>query len=296
MWKDVGRVVLRSYVRTFPVKRGKYRLIETIGRHFAPPDLLETALPDGSVMLVDIAEHIQRNIYFFGSYESTNVELFRKLAKPGMTVIDVGANVGQYTILAAAAVGPGGAVHAFEPDAKNAERLRANLAANNFSDIHLNVAALSDEPGELTLFSANNDNAGEHSLFQFDPNMQGHVIPAMTLDGYVQTAHLGASGSVDLIKIDVQGAEAKVLLGGVETLKTHKPLIVCEFEERWLQGMGSSCAALKTWLQELGYVAYRFEPSRRLKPTATSEIHFFANLLLVHDSKRPSLSKDFRFC
>lgn len=181
MWKNACRALLRTYVRTFPLKRGKYSLIETFGRHFATGELLTTALPDGSVMLVDIAEHIQRNIYFFGAYELGTVDLFRKISKPGMTIIDIGANVGQYTVLAAAAVGTSGTVHAFEPDLRNAERLRANLAANNLASVFVNVVALSDQSGELTLYSATNDNAGEHSLFQFDPKMHGHVIPAMTL-------------------------------------------------------------------------------------------------------------------
>jgi FkbM family methyltransferase len=294
MLKSMGRTLLRTYVRTSPVRRGKYTLIEKIGKHFATRQLLKTSLPDGSIMMVDIGEHVQRQIYFFGAYELSTVSLFRRLAKPGMTVIDVGANVGQYTLLAAAAVGTTGTVHAFEPDAQNVERLRENLAANGFSSVKVNVLALADEAGELTLYSAHNDNAGEHSLFKFDPHMVGHVIPALPLDDYLRTAQLGSSGSVDLIKIDVQGAEAKVLKGSVETLKKHRPLIICEFEERWLQGMGTSTVELKTWLSDLGYSAYQFE-ANRLKAVPGTEVHSFANLLLIHESKKEAVASEFQF-
>lgn len=75
-------------------------------------------------------------------------------------------------------------MHAFEADSRNFRRLSANIAQNALDFVCANALALSDVAGSVTLYSANNDNAGEHSLFQFDPSMRGVTIPAVTLDEY----------------------------------------------------------------------------------------------------------------
>lgn len=80
-----------------------------------------------------------------------------------------------------------------------------------------------------------------------------------------------------------------MLRGAEETLKAHQPLIICEFEERWLQGMGSSTTQLKAWLRTLGYSVYRYL-GNRLMPVPDDEVHSLDNLLLVHETRKTSLS------
>ena len=82
------------------------------------------------------------------------------------------------------------------------------------------------------------------------------------------------------MKIDVQGLESKVILGAREVLARFRPIIVCEFEERWLRGSGTSSVELKRLLLELGY-SPNFIRSDGLVPVATDQIHSFANLVLV---------------
>jgi FkbM family methyltransferase len=287
--KSLVRALLRTYIQTSPVDRGKHWLMENIGVRVGTDTPQRVTITGGAVMMLDITEHVQRWIYYFGVYERETVELFLRLVKPGMTVVDIGANVGQYTLLANSVVGASGSVHAFEANSRNATKLRANLAQNDSSRVEVNAVALSDTVGTVTLYSANNDNAGEHSLFQFDSTMQGEEITAITLDHYVASAAFGSSRRVDVIKIDVQGAEAMVLRGAETTLRTHQPLIICEFEERWLQGMGSSTVELKAWLRSLGYVPYTYDGSR-LKEVPEGQVHSLDNLLLVPDSKRAMLA------
>ncbi len=290
--KSAIRELLKTYIRKSPVRRGKRWLMESVGSLVSTSALQRVTLPGGSTMLLNINEHVQRWIYYFGVYETETATLFRELAKPGMTVVDVGANVGQYTLLAASSVGPTGYVHAFEADQRNFELLEANLAQNEYRSVKPNAVALSDTTGSVTLYSANSDNAGEHSLYQFDTTMCGQTIPAVTLDRYMESASIGTTGRVDLIKIDVQGAEAKVLKGAEATLREHLPLVICEFEERWLNGMGSSTVELKAWLRSLGYAAYRYVGSR-LVIVSDTEVHSLDNLLLVHESKRRTLQESF---
>ncbi len=294
MVRSAGRFLLKAYIKNSPIRRGKHWLMENLGRRVSTAKPQRVTLPGGAVMVLDIKEHVQRWIFYFGVYESDTVQLFRALAKPGMTIIDVGANVGQYTLLAASIAGPRGVVHAFEADATNFRRLQGNVMQNQFEAISLNLVALSDHAGCVTLYSSKNDNAGEHSLFRFDPEMSGVTIPAITLDGYMETAGIGSSGSLDIIKIDVQGAEAMVLHGAESTLRTHRPHVICEFEERWLTGMGSSTTQLKAWLRSIGYDAYRYS-NRRLVLVSPDEVHALDNLLLVHESRKAALASSFAF-
>src|SRR5437016_14587639 len=93
-------------------------------------------------MVCDGSEGIQQSISFFGVYEMPSAYLFAKLLRPGMTVVDAGANVGQYTLLAATGVGPTGDVHSFEPVPSVFDVLEANVAHNQLLNVRLNRAGL----------------------------------------------------------------------------------------------------------------------------------------------------------
>src|SRR5205085_1504296 len=84
---------------------------------------------------------VQRHIYFQGVYEPVEAYLFSRLAAPGMTVVDAGANVGQYTLIASARVGPSGAVHSFEPVPETYRVLAEHVAANRAANVVANRAA-----------------------------------------------------------------------------------------------------------------------------------------------------------
>ena len=99
--------------------------VERLGPRLAGgEDSLPSTLPNGVRIRCDLRDHIQRAQWFFGAYEPVDSYLVMKLLRPGMNVVDAGANVGQYSVLASTAVGPSGSVHAFEPIPTNLERIR----------------------------------------------------------------------------------------------------------------------------------------------------------------------------
>lgn len=279
------RALVRSYVRRCPVLRGKQRLMEALAPWCSTDELLRCELPGGAKLEVDLREHVQRWIYFFGVYEEQTVRWFLGALRPGMTVLDIGSHVGQYTLIAASAVGPAGRVHAFEPNPANFARLSANIALNGYANATAHPVALSDQVGDATLYVPANDNTGESSLLRCIEGMSETTVCTTTLDTWTRDADLGSPSHIDLMKIDVQGFEEKVLRGAAETLDRYHPTMVCEFEERWLQGAGSSSVGLKRLLQGMGYEAFRIGPDN-LVPVPPDEVHSFANLALVYSSRR----------
>jgi FkbM family methyltransferase len=274
------REFVHAYVRRFPLERGKRRVMEALSGWYAKSEQQVCELPGGARMRVDLAEHVQRWIYFFGVYELETVTWFRRTLRPGMTFLDIGAHVGQYSMIAASQVGPEGRVHCFEPNPASFGRLTDNIALNGFTNVQARPLALSDRAGDATLFVPVHDNTGEASLQACVPGMKEASVPCTTLDEWARSADLGPRRRIDLMKIDVQGFEEKVLRGGTDVLERFGPTIVCEFEERWLQGAGSSSVQLKHYLRDIGYRVQRIDGDQLL-PVDLDEVHSFANLVLT---------------
>ncbi len=276
----VWRNAVRAYVRRFPINRGKRYLMEALAPRYVTPDEEVCQLPGGASISADLREHVQRWIYFFGAYEQETVNWFRSVLRPGMTVLDIGAHVGQYTLIAAADVGSAGRVHAFEPNPGTFRRLSANISRNSFQHVRAHQVALSNTPGETTLFIPQHDNAGESSLQSCVEDSTSTKIRSITADEWAPTADLGTRPRVDVIKLDVQGFETRVIEGASGLIARFRPTVVCEFEERWLRLAGSSSVDLKRTFSDLGYTINRIN-GNKLTPVAPDEPHDFENLVLT---------------
>jgi FkbM family methyltransferase len=139
-----------------------------------------------------------------------------KAIAPGMTVYDIGANVGFYTLLASVLVGPTGKVHAFEPVPRNFELLQKHARINGVENVVANRVAVASDSG-LRAFSVADDYAMGHLTDQGDSWVQ-----TVTLDGYLRDVKSPAPA---VVKIDVEGAEAEVLRGGYQLLLNHHPVV-----------------------------------------------------------------------
>ena len=151
-----------------------------------------------------------------GSYEPENTRIFESLLQPGATVVDVGAHAGYYTLLSAGLVAPGGDVHAFEPNPRNVEFLRRHVRINRLSSLRIEAAAVADVDG-MSRFrfgtGSGTGRLGEDGTIE---------VPTVTLDSYCDRHQLEPT----LIKIDVEGAELRVLRGAVQTLEHSRPIVV----------------------------------------------------------------------
>jgi len=234
---------------------------------------------------------IGRAIYLHGMFEIAECRFVMNFLKPGMVFFDVGANLGQYTLLAAQQVGPTGQVHSFEPSDRMFKELTFNVALNNFNDIcKLNNWAVSDSIGRARLSCRQAGAEVFGSLGNQDwvdgyPVTGYKEVPTSTLDEYIRQQNIG---HVDLIKMDIEGAELLALRGGRRLLaESYAPVIVLEMADVNTQGLGYK--ATKTWdyLVTMGYQMYRFDRDGRICGLAERPEDFTISQNLVAAKRVP---------
>lgn len=182
-------------------------------------------------------------------FEAGPVEALRPLVRPGVTVIDVGANIGFFTARFGRWVSEGGRVIAIEPEKTNFDRLRRHIARRGLEEVvDLLQAVAADAAGELQL-NINPHHPGDHRIGD-----AGVPVKAVTID-----ALLAARGwpEFGLIKIDVQGAEARVLAGASDTIDRFHPALFVEIDDAALSGAGSGADELIASITGRGYRIHR---------------------------------------
>jgi FkbM family methyltransferase len=215
---------------------------------------VDTTLRNGMSIRVVWTDVIGYSICTDGYYDISSVRVLNKILKQGMTFVDVGTHVGQYTLVASDIVGPTGTVHSFEPQPDTFELLRHNVETNGLANVQLNRCALSETCVDTELYLASPDNVGQSS-FRRPHNYSGNAITVQcrTLDDYVEEHGI----AINVIKIDVEGAELSVLRGATKLLSgSAKPCLIIEFWEQFQQEYGSSCAEMASFLSTHGYTLF----------------------------------------
>jgi FkbM family methyltransferase len=283
------RAALRAYGTSFPSHRGKDRIIDCVDRPLrwcAPHDLV-AQLP-GFTLDVNTADYLERRLYYVGWYERPTLDLFAQHLRAGDVCVDCGAHVGLFTMLAASIVGQEGRVIAFEPSAPNRRRLTSNLGRNGFSNVKINASAVADVSiPHCPFFVAKDDNSGSHSLAATRPFMvpDEEGVSVTTLDAELHDV------VPNLIKIDVEGAELRVLKGATNLIRRARPNLILELCEPNLAGFGDTADGLLTWLRENEYDVFEITkkgPQTLLSPCGT------CNLLCLPRPVLPALTSPAR--
>ncbi len=207
---------------------------------------------------LDLREGLDLTIFVTGFFQKRVVRACAKLLPPGGVAIDIGANMGAQTLHMADAVGAKGMVIAVEPTSYPLQRLRQNVQANpelapRIRTLQTFLTARPDDaiPGFLqSSWKLTGDRSGAHPVHLGVPQMTSGASSS-TLDSLVECEGLGR---IDLIKLDVDGAEDDVLAGGERTLERFKPGIVMEVAPYTLVERGLAPDAPLRRLQRLGYV------------------------------------------
>lgn len=226
--------------------RGKLRLLEAI----TPAAGERSCTIFGCKMTLDLGEYNQRRTYF-GCHEEAEIQMLGRWLRPGMTVVDVGANLGYYTALFASSVGPGGTVISVEPASRVYARLSAMVQENHLAQVRTINAALSDKSGWLELHVASPSNFSPTAATMDSP-CETMKVPARTLDDLLEENRIH---TVDLLKLDTMGHEPLALAGAKRMLAERRiKAILCEFYWYWLQQHGYRVEDLWRTLRDAGFV------------------------------------------
>jgi FkbM family methyltransferase len=274
------------YGARLPYHRGKWRVVEMLVKLFRLDDYhrgnyriverkqLRWKLDPGCLM--------QRTLYFQSDYEPREIRWLEKQVRPGWVFLDVGANCGYYSLLVARFAGGDAEVYALEPLQENFDLLNENRALNGMESVRTFKLAFSDRDGDIPFVLPPRDNRGMGRMKtrydDWDDASRTEVVPAMTMDRFVEEQGIGR---VDLIKIDVEGAETFVLAGGCETIRRFRPLMLVEINQETVASFGITPGEIVAAIRALDYDVYTIEGSRLEPLTRPDLIATYRNAVCV---------------
>lgn len=205
----------------------------------------------GNPMYLDTRDDVMVSVLLkYGTYERSTCKLIKEFVKPGMVVVDIGANIGYYTLIFSRLVGQHGLVYAFEPEPNNCNILSLNLKDNHISNVIFIPKAVSNKDGRVKLF-LDERNLGAHTISEENIpfNTAGFVdVEAVTLDSFFK-----GRNNIDLIKIDSQGAEGLAIEGATELIKQDNLKLLIEFWPFGLKNLGTDPENLLKTLKDFGF-------------------------------------------
>lgn len=209
----------------------------------APEGGAQLVVRDGYALYADLGDDAVGKFVVAGAYEPHVTAIFERFVKPGDVVVDIGANIGFFTMLAAHLAGPEGAVVAIEPNTSNCRLIEASRRHNRFDHVSIHCLAASEESGLLALNSAYSNGSVAEPERSLATLMRSQLVPGVRLDDLLSLDRLS------FIKIDVEGFELAALSGFREHISRFKPTVVSEFTPT---GMPDAAAYLRFYA-DLGY-------------------------------------------
>jgi len=242
---------------------------------------------DDLKFFLHLGNDLSSQLFVEGRYDPNEFYFLNQLLSSGMTVIDLGANEGLYTLFAAKQVGDSGSILSFEPSLREFQRLQDNLALNpDINTVQTFQMALSNTSGNQVLKVAAADHSGQNTLGDFAYEgivcLSAETVTVRRLDDVLEELAVQA---VDVIKIDVEGSEQLVFEGARKTLERDRPLILFELVDQALQKQNSSSKELLSYLRDLGYEIFSWSEFTGLPAKTNRESFFDGNMVAVHPSR-----------
>lgn len=245
------------------------RLWWSLIRKIKPMKPVTLAFDHDLKILIRPIDKLAWRIHSRGYSDRVLASLLDAYLKPGMIFFDIGSHVGQFTLMAAKRVGSTGHVYAVEATTDIYDQLRANIKLNRLTCVTTCHAAMYETEGFMDLNICSPRASAFNSLckpLRPEDQIAGiERVRTITIDGYCREHGVER---IDLMKIDVEGAELQVFRGGHHMLgRPGAPAIFCEFDDRTAANLGYSTADLRIELEALGYQLFTYDPEkRRIEP------------------------------
>jgi FkbM family methyltransferase len=262
------------------------KLRRTLWRRMHEPMIMPWI--DGLRVNVEPTNETCRSLFITGRYEPNEFCVLDRVLKPGMVFVDVGANVGLYSLFAGKKVGPQGTVLAVEASSREYQQLQRNVQLNALTNIRVVNVAVTDSAGEAELMVAPAEHGGHNTLGGFaygTPVERKERVRTARLDDIIREEGLAR---VDVIKMDIEGAEFTALRGAEQTLRQFHPLLLLEVSDRSLQHQNASSGQLLDFVMGLGYRVYAFDSKTGLPAPAHRKTYYDSeNVLAVAGGEVP---------
>ena len=242
---------------------------------------------DGHTVSVDPVDFgVSFELESTGEYEAASMAYCKSVLKPGMTFVDVGANIGLFSLMAARQVGPTGKVYAFEPGADNCTLLRKNIEQNGYRNVTIVEKAVSDKTGTCTLYQSG-FNTADHRIYHVSNSRKQVTIGCVALDDYFPTGT-----TVDMIKMDIEGAEESGIRGMKRILNENQGVkFIVECWPAILRKVGTDPIQLFQSLEQTGFVfSFIDDATGAITRMANAEMavmmcvqHKMANILCIRE-------------
>ena len=244
-------------------------------------------LDDNFYMLLKPTEHIQQQLFWYGYYEKELGILLKRLVKANDVFLDIGANIGYFSLLAAA-VSSSSRVISFEPVHKLFQELNANISINNIKNIMPVNAAVGEINEEKEIFLSAPDNLGMSS-FQEPENYSGkkEKVTVIAIDDWFKTSGLT---KIDIIKLDVEGSELAALKGMHEVLQKQGPALIIEINPDTLSMFSLTPFDICHYLNQLNFDGFIIGENGGLQGLYQNEIKKTMNVLFIHHEKLTAYS------
>jgi FkbM family methyltransferase len=209
-------------------------------------------------MLVDSNQPAERWLLYSGNYQPALTHILRQHTPAGGYCLDIGANLGFYTLKFARWAGLAGQVVAFEANPAMVERIAQNVALNGYSHVNVVSAAVHNQPGSIEFYVSSSP--GKSSVNQIDNAVKKITVPALTIDEFISER---AWPRLDVVKIDIEGNDCNALLGACQTLDRFRPFVVFEYKRAVLPQIAQEAFGL---LASLKYQLWSLSPGgKRLR-------------------------------
>jgi len=282
-WKrnQAGRPNLSWRIARFLAssRRRQYITMALRARHIWPEMPIPLRLPMGAWWLAEKGALDHELMY--DKFEDAELHLASRLLRPGMTVVDIGAHHGLYSLLAAKLVGRRGRVIAFEPSPRERRRLQRHLRVNGFSNVEVDERAVADANGEADFFLV-------RGFRDWGNSLRPPAVPEKTEKVRVNVCRLDEALAergirvVDFIKLDAEGAELAVLQGARELLqRTRRPAILAEVQDLRTRSWGYAAREITRLLASWNYEWFCVGETGGLYPVSADNQEYDANLVAL---------------
>lgn len=268
--KCLIRRILRAYARCLPHHWKKEGLVHRASRMLliGDQDEITDTLRCGCRVVLRMRDNFERRLFYFGTQERKSEDLWTRMVKGSSAVLDVGANIGIFTLLAAKGAGPSARILAFEPVPSTFAQLKKNVELNHSANVECLPAAAWDSVTRLRM--ACDDPLGHCGIYGVDVRgREGSEVEvdALTLDGVAEAHQLS---KVDAIKLDIEGAELRALRGATGLLRRDKPKLLLEVDSGMMARFGYSPPDLGEYLCSMGYECYDVQEDNRAQPARSA--------------------------